>query len=170
MNIVLDYDVTRSDVYSAGLRHSRISPLKWVRLVMGAILVLLALPELLAATEVIPGRGSATVAIFFVLLAILIQYTPRLDAYFLVRRFFSNPVLGKSIHAEMTDESLNSTSEAGTGRLGWKTITKWTESAEVFLLMVYKGYYVPIPKRAFQSEAQIEEFRQFLTSRMGKAA
>jgi hypothetical protein len=159
MDIGLSYNLTRNDLFTATLSYyGRLG--RVLRTALGAVLLLLGLIVLLAP-------GSRLLAWFLIPYSALVFFTPRINAWMTVRRYFSNPGLGKNIECRLTDEGTNARTEVGEGSQKWDFYKTWMESPDSFMLIVYKGYFVGLPKRAFASEQDISTLRDFLRSRMG---
>ena len=61
-------------------------------------------------------------------------------------------------------------SPVGKSELGWASLEEIQEKSKEFLLYPQKPVFFVIPKRWFDSEAQIDEFRHLVRSVMGKRA
>ena len=95
--------------------------------------------------------------------------TPRANAFMTARRYFSNPNMGRSSEMHMTETGLDAKSEAGTSSINWDIFKSWMESPEAFLLIIYKGYYLVLPKRGFEREEDTAVLRDFLRQRISQA-
>jgi len=163
VNIIVEFDQDRSSVYKCmkfygGKVHSR-----FLRLVVPTVCLFIALAGLALTNEKL-------LYLALVLGAAIVYVGPSVDAWLSTRRHFSNPSLGNGVRFELTDEKLSSQTDVSASTAEWRLFTKWMESPEAFLLIIRKGRFLIILKCGFQDENQIAEFRQFLVSRMGKAA
>lgn len=52
----------------------------------------------------------------------------------------------------------------------WSNLERIEEKKEYFLLYPQKNISIPIPKRFFQSEAQVQEFRELVRHKLGNKA
>lgn len=163
MNIIVEFDQDRSSVYKCmkfygGKVHSR-----FLRLVVPTVCLFIGLAGLALTSEKL-------LYLALVLGAAIGYVGPSADAWLSTRRHFYSPSLGGSVRFELTEERLSSQSDVSKSVAEWRLFTKWMESPEAFLLIIRKGRFLMILKCGFQDRDQIGEFREFLTSRMGKAA
>jgi len=113
---------------------------------------------------------SYTIGAVLMLYGVLLVVLPSFYAWIMTRRYFSNPKLGGTHEYEITDDCLKSRCGVGESTIQWDMFTKWAESPDAFLLIIYKGHFVFAMKAGFANQADIDEFRSFLVSRMGKPA
>jgi hypothetical protein len=162
MRIQVSVDMTRADVFRAAKHYYGRTPLRWVRWAFGVVLLAVGLPHLLL------GKTSGF-AVGGVVYAALLFLLPRINAWYLARNHFTNPNLSPKWEYEFTDSGIGSQSPHGSGTSDWSIVMNWQESPGGFLLVIRKGFFYFVPKRGFRNDADIVEFREFLTSRYGKA-
>jgi hypothetical protein len=71
------------------------------------------------------------------------------------------------MNVEITQENLNIKGESFECTLKWKVYIKFMETPKSFMLYQSKNMFNLIPKRAFDSDEQIEEFRELLRAKIG---
>ncbi len=175
MDIKVKFEVTREEMYrNARYYYSRMGR-PWVRWLLGSVFIffglLLLLGSFLAHEHKHTGVFTpVAIALFSIAYAVFVFYVPSINAFFIVRRYFSNPNLGGTFEYEFTDAHFASKSRVGEGTTQWNAFSSWVESPEAILLVVYKAHYIFVLKRGFENEGDIDQFRQFLTARLGPKA
>lgn len=69
-----------------------------------------------------------------------------------------------------SDEGLETFSKSSTTKVTWDTFQKVKELKEDFLFYPQKNIFYTIPKRSFQNDSQIEEFRNLVSKKLGGKA
>ncbi|NEP16837.1 MAG: YcxB family protein [Leptolyngbya sp. SIO4C1] len=70
---------------------------------------------------------------------------------------------------EVKEDGLTVGTELAQSRLQWKALISYRESAHLFLAYYTARTFYTIPKRAFPSEAAIQQFRQLLKKQIDQA-
>ena len=68
---------------------------------------------------------------------------------------------------EFTQEWIYQKSEKFENKLRWKIYIKFLETKNLFVLYQVSNVFNIFPKRAFDSDEQIEEFRELLRTKIG---
>lgn len=161
MDIRTTYDLTKSDIGSATAFYFANTAKLWRTIITplyaGVGLLSLSIPHI---------RWCGVILMFG---AVYHLVSPRLMALMMVRRYFSNPKLGRSIELHITDDNLDVNTELGSASHSWSLFKSWMESPQAFLLVIYKGYYIVVPKRAFEREDDLSVLRAFLQDTLGPA-
>lgn len=157
MKISVNYELERDDVFKASAFYYSKIGIGFMRLVLGAMMCAMGV----AIMSNNPGFG-----LLFIFSGVIQFYSPRISAWMITRRYFANPELAGNITIEADKTELKSTSRAGDGALKWEEFTRWLESNEAFLLILYKGNFLIIPKKAFADEARINEFRDLIKEKI----
>lgn len=82
-------------------------------------------------------------------------------------QFKINPKYRETYRLEFDDTGLRFKTATVDSKLAWNHFNRVIESDKVFLLIYGKMMYSVIPKRAFASEAEIDDFRQLLNRNIG---
>ena len=69
-----------------------------------------------------------------------------------------------------SDEGLETFSESSTTKVTWNTFQRVQELKKDFLFYPQKNIFYTIPKRSFQNDFQIEEFRNLTHEKLGSKA
>lgn len=88
--------------------------------------------------------------------------------YKAIRIYRQRRAMQRSIRLEPTDTGLFSKSETGHGITPWSDFLKWKEGNGLFLLYVSDDMFHIVPKRFFNSEDDISEFRKILTTNVSQ--
>jgi len=152
-----------SDYYAAELLHIR--PRKSFG-VVGVLLLILGLgviwkglsaPEIAVETWIVLGG--------LILLALeLVVYRP----YRLTRNFNENKNMQREVKISISDTSIRAENEIGHMDRPWTDFSKWKEGRKVFSLYVSSAQSLTVPKHFFESERDIEEFRELLKFKVKK--
>ena len=60
------------------------------------------------------------------------------------------------------DEGVEASAESGSFRLKWEDFVKYQENKNMFLLYESRAFMRMVPKRAFEDDAELDDFRQHL--------
>jgi hypothetical protein len=162
VKINVKFEVTREHMYKHGRYfYGKLYP-AWSRWLI--VSILLPIGIIFALTFSV-GRGIALIAF-----AGFLFLVPSINAFFMVRRYFSNPKVVGPVEYELTDDHVVNSSPVGSGTMEWSAFIRWAESPQAFALIIYKGAHIFIMKRGFESAGDVDEFRQFLLNRFGKPA
>jgi hypothetical protein len=79
------------------------------------------------------------------------------------QQFRNNPTLCKDVTAKISNECLISTTKTAESRVSWASVVKVTENKKLIIIQIAKSppMGLGIPKRAFSSVEQAENFYQF---------
>jgi hypothetical protein len=161
--------LTQQEIYKANvaIAQSRRSPKR--RFVSGlitglafAVIVHLALLRSDADAPWWPALlGGASFILIFELafMALLIRAAAFYSARGLVR---SKPTVLEPLTYDFSPSGSSWVGPTGSGTFEWKTFVRIQETKEQFLLYPQKSLANIIPKRSFQSEADIQRFRQLI--------
>jgi YcxB-like protein len=78
----------------------------------------------------------------------------------------SHRSLHKVITYEITDRSVVATTETSRFEMKWETFTQFIESKNLFVLYTRPYLFYMLPKRAFEGEAELGEFRELAQRRV----
>jgi hypothetical protein len=70
---------------------------------------------------------------------------------------------------EATDERILLSDPTSAHDYRWSAFTKWRESNELFLIYISEMFFHMVPKRAFETPAELEAFRQLLEGHVHSA-
>lgn len=82
--------------------------------------------------------------------------------------FQRNPKFRAEYHLTFSHENIRFRTTSLDSTLQWSHYDHVVESRELFLLMYGKGLYTLIPKRCFNSNAEMDAFRALLTQTIGR--
>ena len=162
MSLRLDGQLLWSDYLRSQYLHLR--PRLWLAVVGAVLLVLFAWASYVTIADWIDDIGSwvppaicAGVLLYFVLyFGVIIP----ISAY---RIFRQQKSLNLPFSIEASSEAFCSFNETGTIAMPWSHFVKWKESGKLFLLYHSDVLFNLVPKRFFQSDAQLNEFRSYLS-------
>jgi len=78
----------------------------------------------------------------------------------------SHRSLHKMITYEINDRSMVATTETSRFEMKWETFTQFIESKKLFVLYTRPYLFYMLPKRAFEGEAELAEFRELAQSKV----
>ncbi len=82
--------------------------------------------------------------------------------------FQRNPKFREEYHLTFSRENIHFKTASLDSTLQWTHYDRVIESPNLFLLMYGKGLYTLIPKRCFNSEEEVTEFRSLLNRTIGR--
>lgn len=91
-----------------------------------------------------------------------------LKNYFIARAWKNNPSLDHPITVEVEKEIIKMKTITFESSIQWQLYIKAVETKNLFMLYQAKALFNIIPKRAFSSDEQIEEFRELLRAKIVK--
>ncbi|SRR6266851_2103635 len=74
----------------------------------------------------------------------------------------SKPSALQPVTYEFSPDGISHIGPTSSGRAAWTTYLRIRETSEQFLLYIQKQLANVLPKRAFQSEAEMQQFRQLV--------
>jgi hypothetical protein len=89
--------------------------------------------------------------------------------YFIALSWKNHPSLRETMNLEFTQEWMNLKGESFESKLRWKIFVKFLETKNLFLLYHSKIVFNMIPKRAFNSDEEIQQFREMLSTKIRKS-
>lgn len=152
MNIPVDFALT-ADEYVKLMRHL----VNWKRYawIIGVALLFVLGQYFLIGAQAFAYLGMLLV--FLVLLYFLIQRNVR-------KMFEISPHLQAALHYHFTETGFQISTEEVTNDYTWDMFWRAREVPDWFLLQQNGGVYNYVPKRAFNSAADMEDLRSFLKS------
>lgn len=143
-------------------------------LIVGILYLLIITPMLWltlfgAGANPFDGKNSSIIWMmtFFALLPILIVS----GIFYNIWKQANN--IGKTLEPTkfiFSDEGLESSAKSSATKVTWNTFQKIQELKEDFLFYPQKNIFYTIPKRSFQSNSQIDEFRNLVREKLGDKA
>jgi YcxB-like protein len=126
------------------------------KLPLGAVLIVLSCVGVaLGQTEVIV-LPVLTLGLYLILLRYGL-FTRRMR-----KAYAKYPNLQGEQRYEFSEAHIFSRAQYSDGNIGWELITKYAESATLFVIQLAPRMFFIIPKRAFAEEAQLQPFRDLL--------
>ncbi|MGC2832046.1 MAG: YcxB family protein [Candidatus Acidiferrum sp.] len=172
-NLGIVVSLTRRDLYKAGvsIAWKRRTWKRWLLTTLGFVaassfLFFLAMshadPPIDWLTALFMGSALALglELLFFPLSLAAVHALAYFGAWNLTR---SKPSALQPVTYEISPDGIYHTGPTSSGRSAWTTYLRIRETPEQFLLYVQKQLANVLPKRAFQSEAEIQQFRQLVT-------
>jgi hypothetical protein len=162
-NLTITFTLELRDLYRANIAILSAN-LRKLKIVLVLILFFALAGELL----VLLHRNDAdrlsaplqTMWTILIALAALVAYICYGVSYIKARSLYKNgPGVKSPIRYEFSDSGVITETTVGRSDRRWAAFTKVGESRDFFLLYVQNGIAHPIPKRAFDGENQIREFR-----------
>ena len=134
-----------------------------VKVPLGALLILLSCAGIaIGQTAVIFFPGLA-----FGMYLILLRYG--LFRRRLRKAYAKYPNLQGEQRYEFSEEQIFSHAQYSNGNIGWELVTKYAESATLFIIQLAPRMFFVIPKRAFSDDAQLQTFRDLLVRKASAA-
>ena len=81
-------------------------------------------------------------------------------------RWRRKPILQAEHHVTFTPDGIHYQMDHVESELDWRYFLRWAETEAGFLLIREADVFSLIPKRAFASRAQLDEFRRLLISKL----
>lgn len=110
-------------------------------------------------------RFGVPTTLFF---AVLIFAKPFWLKRRLTRAFHLHRTLQISVHISFDDKGITFASERGYSRAKWEDFEYYKENEALFLILEPNLIMRILPKRAFESEAEIDSFRSLLSAHLKK--
>lgn len=134
-----------------------------VKAPLGAVLILLGCVGIAIGQTAVIVFPVLTFGVYFMLLR-----------YGLFRRrlrkaYAKYPNLQGEQRYEFSEEHIVSHAQYSDGNIGWELVTKYAESATLFIIQLSPRMFFIIPKRAFTDTAQLEAFRDLLVRKASAA-
>ncbi len=98
--------------------------------------------------------------LFFFVAIYLFMYI--VQNFMVNRNWQSQPGAKSAISVETTTDGFQITTQSSDARLKWSHYTHWKETPNLFMVYQSRNCFNLFPKRAFSSEAQVNEFRELL--------
>ena len=161
MPLRLDGQLRWGDYLRSQYLHLRPRPL--LAVVGVAFLVLLAWGLYDSVSRWIAGRDTWLFpAMFGAVLLYLVLYFCVMVPISAYRIFNQQKSLNLPFSIEASPEALSSFNETGKSVMPWNHFVKWKEGGTLFLIYHSDVMFQLVPKRFFQSHAELNEFRGFL--------
>lgn len=163
-----EYRLNINDLKEANKAHSKKALWKYYLLIVATILLISILPLL--------TQGSITINDIFLTVVVpnlflfgLLYVVTRISQNFMINRAWkSQPGVKSAIIVETTTEGLEITTESSESKLKWSLYTHWKETPNLFMIYQSNNCFNLFPKRAFNSEADINELRELLSTKLPK--
>jgi len=86
------------------------------------------------------------------------------------RNLKSNKALQQRVHYNFTEQGIDVKGPISQGQSSWEMVRKAYETRSGFLLFISTNQMYILPKRYFQSDRIVEEFRELLRAELGREA
>ncbi|MFB2894611.1 YcxB family protein [Aerosakkonemataceae cyanobacterium BLCC-F50] len=150
----LEYQLTFNDYLEANQNHS-----KWRKILMWIIAIFFFILGLLSII-IIPAEPSSY--IFLVLGICYIPLVKLIERYNLARIWKSQPSIREPITLEANEEGITLKSTLFESNIKWQVYTKFVETNKLLMLYQSNQSFNLLPKRAFSTNEQLNEFRELL--------
>lgn len=157
--------LTEADVLAAYRLHRRTAPAwRW----LFRILVLAIALELVLGVWLYLNGGAWRLPLIVVVLAVAVILLDRLVIFpRRIRRIYREQrALQLPWTVAVTDRGMESRSELGEGTTPWDMVIGWTQDADMILLYQSRVLFHMIPKRVFESPAQLDDALALLRKRV----
>ena len=165
----IEYRLTLKDYQEANQTHYE-SLRFWYFLnwIFSILLILLGILSILLLSQKIGVLVSFLLGCFWLFMGVFVNpYLNLYQRYFVSRTWKSYQALKEAMNVDITQEGLNIKGESFECTSKWKIYTKFMETPKLFMLYQSKNLFNLIPKRAFNSDEEIEEFRELLRTKIG---
>ncbi|MGE5657476.1 MAG: YcxB family protein [Actinomycetota bacterium] len=153
----LEYQLTLNDYVEASQAHLKSrSILLWI----GSILFFL-----IGILSIIFNPAEGMGYCFVVLGIFYIPLIKLINRYQLTRLWKSQPSIREPISLEVNEERINFKSPAFESNVKWQVYTKFRETKKLFMLYQSHHLFNILPKRAFVSNEQLDQFRELLRTK-----
>lgn len=163
----LEYRLSLKDYQEANQAHFKLQT--WVYLVFWIFLLLWLLS---ITTLFVSGKELDWFLIIYLLVFPILFFNPYFSNpfknYFIKRAWKGLPNLHHPISFEVNEETLKFKSLNFDSSLQWQLYIKAVETKNLFMLYQGKLLFNMIPKRAFNSDTQMEEFRELVRTKVEK--
>lgn len=161
MSLRLDGQLLWSDYLRSQYLHYR--PRPWLALVGTVVLVLIVWASYVTISDWLSGTGPWILAVICVVaLLYVVLYVGVIIPVSAYRIFKQQKSLNLPFSIEASSEAFCAFNETGKTTMPWSYFVKWKESEKLLLLYHSDVLFNLVPKRLFQSDAQLNEFRGFL--------
>ena len=138
-----------------------------VSVVFSVIGLLIVVDSILLKTGI--GLNIINGCLFLALGIFLNPALNLLQRYMIYKNWKSNPSIREPVNLEVSEEGINSQGATFQSAIKWQIFTKFLESKNLFILYQSNNLFNMIPKRAFSSDEQIEQFRDLLRTMIVKS-
>jgi hypothetical protein len=157
----IQFKLTREDFVTAFKAHRRSSRLFYVFFFPPVGLIFLAIGVIGLALHLRFCELPLTMGLF---LFVVIPYMTNTS---LRSALLKRPRMSQTISITASDDGLQIYTHDDDGREKWTDYCAYIETADFFLLYFDSRLYRPIPKRAFRSPAELDEFRNLVVEKIG---
>ena len=167
----LEYRLSLKDYQEANQAHYK-SQRFWYFLIWGLslLMILLGIVYTFASFITLGFIGSLIKGTFSLFIGIFFcPYFNLFQGYFITRAWRSQPSLREAMNLNITQEGLDCKAETYESKVQWQIFVKFLETKNVFMLYQAEALFNIIPKRAFNSDEEIEEFREILSAKIRKS-
>lgn len=147
----------------------------WFAILVGLFFLIISLPFLLFNTFTMPRDNWLLICFLFSIYALslpIIFFNPYfsnpITTYFINRVWKGLPNLHHPIRVEVNEEILKFKTINSESITQWQLYTKAVETKNLFMLYRAKTVFYMIPKRAFDSDEPVDEFRELLRNNIEK--
>lgn len=171
----LEYRLTLKDYQEANQTHfQKMRRLSYIfcwllSIFFGVIGLLSVIASILLLTGMISDNNLeepiSTLINGCVFLAVAIFVNPTLNLlqrYLIYRNWKSNPSIREPVNIEVTEEGIDFEGATFKSAIKWQIYTNFLESKNLFMLYQSNNLFNMIPKRAFSSNEQINQFRDLI--------
>ena len=146
--------------YAATLGKNKLSPVA-----AGFVFLGFLFSSIFVIKEVFAGRGNAISGFAFLPLIIIL-----IVICSLILIIFSVKKNAKKVRMIFTEDEIDIYAPNQTSQVDWQNYRKISETKKDFILSGQSGSSLPIPKRFFQGDQQVQEFRELVREKLGDKA
>ena len=114
------------------------------------------------------SNSSGSVITYIPILGFFLLMSPFGTSLLSYLRWKQQPALHGALIYDVDEGGIVVTTETSKSEMKWETFTRFAESKNLFMLFAGKYLFYLIPKRAFDSEANLAEFRELAKRRTGR--
>lgn len=152
--------INEDDYLAAQRLHMGVRSRRWNLTAWGVLTLALALVVAIVRSDRMMWLLFALLWAFLSLMVLVaLPFTHRRDLTAIYRE---HKRLHETSNWRFDDEALEGTSESGHGRLRWADIHSFKENDDMFLIYEARNLYYILPKRAFESDQELQFFSQIL--------
>ncbi|MBW4644831.1 MAG: YcxB family protein [Goleter apudmare HA4340-LM2] len=157
-----EYRLNINDLKEANQAHSKKFLWKYYLFMILTVLLASILP-LLKQGSITINEMLLSVIVPNLLFFAFLYLGVRISQKFMINRAWKNqPGVKTAINVETTEEGLQIKTDLSESKLNWSLYTHWQETPNLFMLYQSLNIFNLFPKRAFSSEAEMNEFRELL--------
>jgi hypothetical protein len=130
----------------------------WVVAVFALVMAIL----LSARSDLFGALFSGWLSGFFTAMAVLLLFASFLQSRNVATVWTGNPFLARPQTATATPDAFELQTEYSHNRIFWQAYTRWDETTNLFLLYLSEPTFHVVPKRAFTTPEQLNQFRALL--------